>query len=273
MPDFTNTAPAGISVSGATMTDTAPTGITITGATMTNTAPVVINIPTSLGNAMFGADGFSINAVFTLDASESVCSFTPGFPGELIAANPSHSGMYAKINGGANIPKADWPSLGVIAAGTPIQIRIPSTLYNLLPVASSANFMQAPQTTVVAGATMSNTEPSRIAVVSSQYARAFGNGGTWPSAAWAQGTPTTNLEHFFYAPFPCVLRALGPVPPPTLEADIGDDEHVPFSQWEAYGVITKGYAVVLRIVGTNDQLADSISDYLNAYQAPQANTV
>lgn len=273
MPDFTNTAPAGITVPGTTMVNTAPAGITITGATMENTAPAAITVPTTIGNSMFGVGGFSLNATFTLDASESVVTFTPGFPGELVAVVPSHSGMYAKIAGGPNIAKSDWPNIGVIAAGTSIQIRIPSVLYNLQPVASSANFMQAPQTTVVAGATMSNTAPSGITVLSSKYAVAFGPGGTWPTATWAQGTPTTNLEHFFYAPFPCLLRAVGSIPPATLEADIGDDENVPFAEWEAYGVIGKGIAVVLRIVGTNDQLGAPIASYVNAHQAPLANVV
>lgn len=273
MADFTNTAPAGITITGATMTNTAPAGITVTGATMENTVPDQITVQTTIGNSMFGVGGFLLNAVFSSDGSESYINFTPGFPGELIAVTPSHSGMYAKLNGGASIPKADWPTLGVIAAGTAIQIRIPNVIYNLLPVVSSANFMQSPQTTVVAGSTMSNTAPTAITVPSSTYAKAFGVGGAFPSATWAQGTPTTNLEHFFYAPFPCVLRTVQSVPPATLEADIGDDEHVPFAAWEAYGVIPKGWSIILRIVGTNDQLGSPIANYVNAHQAPQGNTV
>lgn len=150
MPDFTNTAPAGITIIGATMTDTAPTGITVTGATMENTAPAGITVSSAVGNVQLGPNGALFASTWTSSSGDSITSFTAAWPGILEVVGTPVSGLQCTVNGGDPILAANWGSIGVIAKGATIALRIVgSTALVGQLVGNNAEFHQAPQANTV----------------------------------------------------------------------------------------------------------------------------
>lgn len=110
---FTTDPPAGITVSGSTMTSTAPVGITVSGAT-----PLVA----------FGAGGSESGAVWAADSGDAVFAWTTEFPGELSLVGTAPSGLQAIVNVGdpdeVLLAADEFATYGVIPSGADVELRI-----------------------------------------------------------------------------------------------------------------------------------------------------
>lgn len=161
-----NGTPAGITVAGATMDNSAPAVVTVPGSTMENAAPSMTSVPTSVGLFCFGAGGAIPSVDFYAETGHSVYQFTTPFDGQLVPTVVSPPGnLEADIDGTPSIPFATWPTLGVIAKGKVIKVRIPSTVaWANVPVEQLVQFNQAPLGIAVPNSTATNTAPAGLTV-------------------------------------------------------------------------------------------------------------
>jgi len=135
MPDFTNTAPV---------------GITITGATMTNTEPTAISVPSVVRNNVFGAGGSLPSAVWGTTGSDNTYTFTAPFPIVLSVVTAPSGNLVATIGAESNVPSASWADHAVIPKGTSVTLKIINTVsYNGLNVGLNVQGECAPESTAI----------------------------------------------------------------------------------------------------------------------------